>query len=191
MIFSREEQTSWPPEHKRCAECQEVKHFSEFHKHAQCLLGLYTKCKECRKLDSKKAYSKESPEYRLWYRAQRRANAKGLPFNIKPEDIEIPAVCPVLGVPLVMPGQQPSLLMTGRFEDALTALIQGRPVPLNTAVVSRGEVRTSSPSLDRFDPKKGYVRGNINVISDRANTLKNNASVEELEKVVAWMKRQR
>lgn len=43
----------------------------------------------------------------------------------------------------------------------------------------------SSPSLDRKYPEQGYVKGNVRVISYRANTLKNNASLEEMEKIVA------
>lgn len=38
----------------------------------------------------------------------------------------------------------------------------------------------SSPSLDRIDSNKGYVKGNVQVISTKANTMKNNASKEEL-----------
>jgi hypothetical protein len=38
----------------------------------------------------------------------------------------------------------------------------------------------NSPSLDRIDPNKGYVKGNVRVISFRANTLKNNATMREL-----------
>jgi hypothetical protein len=40
------------------------------------------------------------------------------------------------------------------------------------------------PSLDRIRPERGYTKGNIWVISNRANTLKNNATLEELELLV-------
>ena len=42
----------------------------------------------------------------------------------------------------------------------------------------------SSPSLDRIIPSLGYVKGNIRVISFRANTLKNNATLSELELIL-------
>ena len=38
----------------------------------------------------------------------------------------------------------------------------------------------ASPSLDKLIPSKGYVRGNILVISMRANRIKQDASVDEL-----------
>lgn len=43
----------------------------------------------------------------------------------------------------------------------------------------------NSPSLDRIFPDKGYVKGNVRVISHRANTLKSDASIEELRLVLA------
>lgn len=44
-----------------------------------------------------------------------------------------------------------------------------------------GEGRSDwNPSVDRVDPNKGYVKGNIEVMSDKANRMKNNASAEEL-----------
>lgn len=49
----------------------------------------------------------------------------------------------------------------------------------------RGQHLPSSPSLDRIDPNGGYVRGNIRVISYRANQLKSNATLEELRAVLA------
>jgi hypothetical protein len=42
-----------------------------------------------------------------------------------------------------------------------------------------------SPSLDRIDSSKGYVKGNVRVISKRANQLKSNATVEEMRMVLA------
>jgi len=45
----------------------------------------------------------------------------------------------------------------------------------------RGHVTAHSPSLDRIVPHLGYVKGNVWVISWRANRLKGNASIEELE----------
>lgn len=38
----------------------------------------------------------------------------------------------------------------------------------------------NSPSIDRFDNSKGYVKGNVWIISDRANRLKSNLSKEDL-----------
>ena len=42
----------------------------------------------------------------------------------------------------------------------------------------------TSPSLDRKDSDKGYTPDNIWVISTRANTLKNNATLMELQTLV-------
>ena len=47
--------------------------------------------------------------------------------------------------------------------------------------------RDSSPSLDRIDNSKGYVKGNVAVISFRANTLKNNATADELRAIANFM----
>lgn len=46
----------------------------------------------------------------------------------------------------------------------------------------------ASYSLDRVDPSKGYIPGNVRVISHRANTIKSNASIEEVEGVLSYMK---
>jgi hypothetical protein len=48
----------------------------------------------------------------------------------------------------------------------------------------KGSQQGNSPSLDRIDPTKGYTPDNIWVISNRANTLKNDASLQELQTLV-------
>jgi hypothetical protein len=52
-----------------------------------------------------------------------------------------------------------------------------------------GPFKDASPSLDRLDNVKGYVKGNIAVISWRANRLKSDATIEEIEKLIAFMER--
>lgn len=44
----------------------------------------------------------------------------------------------------------------------------------------------ASPSLDRRDNRRGYVRGNVFVISMRANRIKTDANADELARVAAY-----
>jgi len=37
-----------------------------------------------------------------------------------------------------------------------------------------------APSLDRVNSEQGYIKGNVEVISRKANIMKSNASTEEL-----------
>ena len=49
------------------------------------------------------------------------------------------------------------------------------------------KLTNNTPSVDRLVPEKGYVKGNCMVISMKANRLKNNASVEELRKLLEYV----
>jgi hypothetical protein len=49
------------------------------------------------------------------------------------------------------------------------------------------ESKEYSPSLDKFIPHLGYVEGNCFVISFKANTIKQNATLSEIRQVVRWM----
>lgn len=46
-----------------------------------------------------------------------------------------------------------------------------------------------APSLDRLDPSRGYVRGNVRVVSWRANRIKSDASAAELRRLAAYASR--
>jgi hypothetical protein len=45
-----------------------------------------------------------------------------------------------------------------------------------------------APTLDRINNDLGYIKGNVQVISSRANRLKNNGSIDEFEMILAYMK---
>jgi hypothetical protein len=50
-----------------------------------------------------------------------------------------------------------------------------------------GKAKANSPSVDCIIPELGYVRNNIQVISYKANVMKNNASEDELIKFANWI----
>jgi hypothetical protein len=65
--------------------------------------------------------------------------------------------------------------------------------PLLGTALLRADVRVqpNSPTLDRVIPSLGYVKGNVWVISHRANVIKNDATLAELETLVANLRRLR
>lgn len=91
------------------------------------------------------------------YRAKTRSKKLGLPFNLEENDIVIPEFCPVLGVKLV----------------------------LGTDYETTG--RDNCPSMDRVIPELGYVKGNVRIISKKANTIKGFGTIEEHEKIIEYM----
>ena len=93
----------------------------------------------------------QTVEYCMYYGARKRAMQQGLPFSIVPSDINIPQVCPVLGITLSQTGP-----------------------------------RDTRPSLDRIVPARGYVVGNVHVVSFRANRIKSDATPDELDRVAAY-----
>ena len=97
--------------------------------------------------------------YEIWNAAKQRAKKQGVPFDLDPvefNEMGIPDVCPVLGIPL---DQNPK---------------------------GKGERSDNSPSLDKFIPSLGYVKGNIHIISWKANRLKNDGTPEEWQKIAEW-----
>ncbi len=54
--------------------------------------------------------------------------------------------------------------------------------------ISDGKSSFCSPSVDRIIPNLGYTKGNISIISHRANTIKSDATSIEIEKVLKYVK---
>lgn len=46
----------------------------------------------------------------------------------------------------------------------------------------------NTAELDRLVPSKGYIKGNVRWISRRANRLKSDATIKELEAIIKYMK---
>ena len=86
----------------------------------------------------------------LYYRAKNNAKVRGVEFNLTIDDIVVPEKCKYLDIALSN--------NVGKSCNGLK----------------------DSYSVDRIDPKKGYVKGNVQIISKLANTMKNEASIEEL-----------
>lgn len=82
------------------------------------------------------------------------------------------------------------------FDEALRKLFTSNPPtaceccrrPLDYSVETGYRV-FRAPSLDRFDNTKGYTLDNVRVLCWRCNILKNDATVEELQTIVAYMLR--
>ena len=60
----------------------------------------------------------------------------------------------------------------------ITCPILGMPLKFN-----RGQLQDDSYSIDRIDSSRGYTIDNIEVISWRANRLKNDGTIVELQKI--------
>lgn len=54
--------------------------------------------------------------------------------------------------------------------------------------VNDGFAKDNSPSIDRIDPSKGYVKGNCCVISYKANRMKQENTLEDLLKIINYIK---
>jgi hypothetical protein len=51
-------------------------------------------------------------------------------------------------------------------------------------------ITDNSPTVDRIRLDRGYVSGNARVISYRANRLKSNATIQEIEQVLCYLRRE-
>jgi hypothetical protein len=169
----------------KCSVCKLEKPETEFHVCKKYVnRGRHYLCKQCTSEYRKKMYEKDIEKSRADVRKWQLANPEKLkksyknwakrnplkmllkniknkcrwgniPFNLTLEDIKVPDICPVFGIPL-----------------------------MHNSV----GMKDNSPSVDRLIPEKGYIKENIRVISWRANRLKCDGTLQELEAIVKYMK---
>ena len=106
--------------------------------------------------EASKRYRQKKWEKQRIKGAVHRAKAKNLPFNITEEYVK--SITP---------------------KDMICPALG---IKMNTSV----EDLDSKPSLDRLVPEKGYVKGNVIVVSFRVNRIKTDATPEELMKVAIF-----
>jgi hypothetical protein len=69
-----------------------------------------------------------------------------------------------------------------QFSITIEDVIMPEKCPIFGIPLKKGEgtCKDFSPSLDRIDPNKGYVKGNVMVISYRANRMKQDSNPDEM-----------
>lgn len=147
---------------KECSACFRVLPLDRFGLRKGSTDGLNGQCKSC--IIKKNAkWKKENPVAYLCSnmlaQAKKRAQSTGREFNLTMKDMLSLVVpcCPVLGTDLV-------------WEYG-----HGRGL---------GD---HSPSLDRINNSLGYVKGNVAIISHKANSMKNCSTIAEIRSILAYM----
>ena len=105
-----------------------------------------------------KRYKLKNPANQLVWAARYRARKFGLSCDLEAGDLTIPEFCPVLGIRLAK------------------------------AIPGSNKWSPTSPSVDRVNPKLGYTKGNVRVISWRANNLKSDGTAQEFELIAAYLR---
>lgn len=92
------------------------------------------------------------------------AKRRNLEFDLDYTDITLPKYCPLLEIELNYTNQK-----THKF------------LSLGDDYVDLGFNDPSKATVDRIDNNKGYVKGNIIILSRMANAMKNESSFEQLK----------
>lgn len=156
---------------KTCGVCKVTKHVSEFYKAKSGSLGVQSFCKLCTDQRTIAYRQDNAAKMKVWAKSYYRRN---LPKKMLSQ-AKIRAEANDLAFDLIE-----SDIVIPEFCPVLG---------IKLCISDRGNGPSDeSPSLDRIIPEKGYVKGNTVVISQRANSIKRNASLEEIEKLYLWLK---
>jgi len=170
---------------KKCYKCKELKSIESFHTDNTRKDKLSGKCKKCKNLVDKE-YSKK-----------RRAKRKNLRKNkIKFEDYnkrrrELHRIDPTkrLWGGAKRRAKRKGIEFNILTYKSLPKVPKYCPILGILLKVGKGAGTDNSPSLDRINNNKGYTIENIQIISRKANQMKSNATLKEIEKLYNYMSR--
>jgi hypothetical protein len=170
---------------KECNKCRELKDLSDFYYIAKQEIYRGT-CRDCRLKDSK-AYHLKNKD---------RNNAQSKDYYYKHKDsIESKRIQKHIDNPghrLFYSAKHRAKKRGLHFDLEFSDVIVPEYCPVFNLKLTPSTTgnNDSSPTLDRLDSTLGYIKGNVNVISMKANRTKNDATIEELTTLVAWLKLQ-
>jgi|TARA_R110000824_G_scaffold13097_2_gene57079 hypothetical protein len=161
---------------KVCSKCKEHKLLSEFDKGIRHKDGLQYQCKSCIK-----EYKDNVCRFKKWFQNKKgRVKQKGnVEFTILPTDIPGVKIREVITKGI---GEN----KYGSFNRKYKSW-EATEYPKVCTVLGikldwdMNGCNNNSPSLDRVNPKLGYIKGNVIMMSNLANKMKNNATPEELK----------
>ena len=161
---------------KICRTCKQEKPLTEYHIQ-NTKLNLYkTACKSCRRIEAQKHYIKNTEYYHTKRKNWRIANPKkSWATNAKHS---ARSRAKVRGIECSI------------TQEYIYSIAPDRCPVFNTPFIFTGnKVQNSeSPSIDRIDVTKGYIEGNIVIISMKANSIKNAYKADDIAKVSKWLK---
>lgn len=151
----------------KCSKCKQDKPEKDFYKAKERARGFRSKCKDCEKVQNKKYH--QTPEYRAKDIQRKRDNPEKTLLN-------------ATKVRARMRGLDHNLDISDVKIPEICPMLG---IPL---FISGKRFTQNSPTVDRIDNSVGYIKGNAVVCSFRANSLKKDATVDELERIVVWLR---
>lgn len=180
---------SLPEGERRCIKCRAVKPLREFGRDRTSKLGRSYLCKPCGVAKARAYHAR--PEVKLRAREWRRADyARG--GKTKTYSAFYNAMRP-REERMWRSARERARRAGLEFTIGVADIVIPETCPLlGTSIepaIGRRGAHANSPSLDRIDPARGYVPGNVWVISYRANAIKQDATPEELEAIAVNLRR--
>ena len=169
---------------KECFICKKVKSSEEFPKNAGLPGGLHSYCKLCTNTKNKEG------EYYKKFGAIRKEKIHNDPvfkakINKQKQESRLRNIPSVLLKSCKDRALKKGLEFNLTLEDIV--IPDMCPILLQPIVQGNKDNYKFSPSVDRIDNTKGYIKGNVQIISMKANTIKNSATIEELILFAEWV----